>query len=114
MAREVVHTLPYNWSKTVWVITFSFYIVAVVVIGLLIATIVKGGVVGGVIGLVVALPIFVAIAVYCTHFSILGNYGTTLAEVACPRVDKRCNLHAVAIDETVSVSSTQTGYAVAL
>ena len=68
MAREVVHTLPYNWSKTVWVITFSFYIVAVVVIGLLIATIAQGAVVGGVIGLVVALPIFVAIAVYCEGY----------------------------------------------
>ena len=54
MAREVVHTLPYRWSKIVWIITFSFFIVAVAVIGLMIATIVHGGVVGGIIGLIIA------------------------------------------------------------
>lgn len=69
MAREVVHTLPYRWSKIVWIITFSFFIVAVAVIGLMIATIVQGGVVGGIIGLIIALPIFTAIAAYCEGYS---------------------------------------------
>ena len=69
MTREVVHTLPYNWSKSVWTITFSFFIVAVAIIGLMVATIVQGGVVGGVIGLIIALPIFIAIAVYCEGYS---------------------------------------------
>lgn len=69
MAREVVHTLPYRWSKIVWIITFSFFIVAVAIIGLMIATIVQGGVVGGIIGLIIALSIFIAIAVYCEGYS---------------------------------------------
>lgn len=69
MVREVVHTLPYNWSKTVWTITFGFYAVAVAVLGLLVWTIVQGCVTGGVIGLAIALPIFVAIVVYCEGYS---------------------------------------------
>ena len=69
MLREVVHTLQFNWSRTVWVITFGFYIVAVAVIGLLIATIAQGAVVAGVIGLVIALPIFIAIALYTEGYS---------------------------------------------
>ena len=69
MLREVVHTLQFNWSRTVWVITFGFYIVAVAVIGLLIATIAQGAVAAGVIGLVIALPIFIAIALYTEGYS---------------------------------------------
>ena len=69
MLREVVHTLQFNWSRTVWVITFGFYIVAVAIIGLLIATIAQGAVAAGVIGLVIALPIFIAIALYTEGFS---------------------------------------------
>ena len=69
MLREVVHTLQFNWSRTVWVITFGFYIVAVAVIGLLIATIAQGTVAAGVIGLVIALPIFIAIALYTEGYS---------------------------------------------
>lgn len=69
MSREVVHTLQYNWSRTVWVITFGFFILAVAVIGLLIAAIAQGSVVAGVIGLVIALPIFVAIALYTEGYS---------------------------------------------
>ena len=69
MLREVVHTLQFNWGRTVWVITFGFYIVAVVVIGLLIATIAQGAVAAGVIGLVIALPIFIAIALYTEGYS---------------------------------------------
>ena len=69
MSREVIHTLQYNWSRTVWVITFGFFILAVAVIGLLIAAIAQGSVVAGVIGLVIALPIFVAIALYTEGYS---------------------------------------------
>ena len=69
MLREVVHTLQFNWSRTVWVITFGFYIVAVAVIGLLIATIAQGAVAAGVVGLVIALPIFIAIALYTEGYS---------------------------------------------
>ena len=69
MSREVVHTLQYNWSRTVWVITFGFFILAVAVIGLLIAAIAQGSVVAGVIGLVIALPIFVAITLYTEGYS---------------------------------------------
>ena len=69
MLREVVHTLQFNWSRTVWVITFGFYIVAVAVIGLLIATIAQGTVAAGVVGLVIALPIFIAIALYTEGYS---------------------------------------------
>ena len=69
MLREVVHTLQFNWSRTVWVITFGFYIVAVAIIGLLIATIAQGAVAAGVIGLVIALPIFIAIALYTEGYS---------------------------------------------
>ena len=69
MSREVIHTLQYNWSRTVWVITFGFFILAVAVIRLLIAAIAQGSVVAGVIGLVIALPIFVAIALYTEGYS---------------------------------------------
>ena len=69
MSREVIHTLQYNWSRTVWVITFGFFILAVAVLGLLIAAIAQGSVVAGVIGLVIALPIFVAIALYTEGYS---------------------------------------------
>ena len=69
MLREVVHTLQFNWSRTVWVITFGFFILAVTVVGLLIATIAQGSVVAGVIWLVIALPIFVAIALYAEGYS---------------------------------------------
>ena len=69
MLREVVHTLQFVWSRTVWVITFGYFIMAVAVIGLLIAAIAQGAVAAGVIGLVVALPILIAIALYCEGYS---------------------------------------------
>ena len=47
--REVVHTLQFNWSRTVWVITFGFYILAAVVIGVLVHAITMGGVVAGIV-----------------------------------------------------------------
>ena len=69
MAREVVYTLPYNWSRAVWVITFSFFIVAVAIVGVLAWAIMQGAVVGGVVGLVIALPILVAIVLYCEGYT---------------------------------------------
>jgi hypothetical protein len=69
MDRERVYTLPFNWSKTVWVITFGYFIFAVVLIGLLVWEIACGGVVGGVLGLVIALPMLVGIALYCEGYS---------------------------------------------
>lgn len=69
MLREVVHTLQFVWSRTVWVITFGYFIMAVAVIGLLIAAIAQGAVAAGVIGLVVALPILIVIALYCEGYS---------------------------------------------
>ena len=78
--REVVHTLQFNWSRTVWVITFGFYILAAVVIGVLVHAIAMGGVVVGIVGLVVALPIFISIAVYCE------GYGPQRLEVSASQI----------------------------
>ena len=78
--REVVHTLQFNWSRTVWVITFGFYILAAVVIGVLVHVIAMGGVVAGIVGLVVALPIFISIAVYCE------GYGPQRLEISASQI----------------------------
>ena len=48
----------------------------------------------------------VAIAIYCTHFTILGDDGSTLLEFACPRVDEWGDLVSGTIYESIFVTST--------
>ena len=69
MSREVVYTLPYNWSKAVWIITSLYYLLCVAIVGVLVWAIVQGAVVGGVVGLVIAMPMLIAIALYCEGYA---------------------------------------------
>ncbi len=69
MVREVVYTLPYNWSKMVWTITLGYFVVAVAIVGLLVWAMTQGAVVAGVVGLVIALPLLIAIAIYCEGYA---------------------------------------------
>ena len=69
MAREVVYTLPFNWSRAVWVVTTIYYLLCVAIVAVLIWAIVQGAVVGGVVGLAIAVPLLVAIALYCEGYA---------------------------------------------
>ncbi len=69
MARERVYTLPMVWSKTVWAITLLYYVVAVVVVGVLVYQLFNGAAVAAIVGLVVSVPVLVGIMIFCEGYS---------------------------------------------
>ena len=52
---------------------------------------------------------FAPVAVYCTHFTILGHNGTPLFKIACPRVYKRGDMSPVAIYKTIVMTLVMAG-----
>ena len=68
MSKVAVYTLPFHWSRRVWITTSLYFVFAVTLVAMQIYLAVTHSVTAA-LGLLISLPILVAILIYCEGYS---------------------------------------------